>query len=226
MKLSLVVTQGVHAGKPIPIMSSQFLIGRDEQCQLRPASPAISKRHCAILVRDGKLLIQDFDSTNGTFVNDEKVTGEKPLKHGDRLKVGPLEFELKIERTAPAVKAPVAAKAAAGNATKAKAPEPPAADEEAVAVGTEEPEGEAASRSDRIAAMLLGLGDDGGVTPGTPTDEHGIPEGSTVMDMQGLPGAETKEEKKEDGKKDKGFKADTSAAADAILRKYMRRPRS
>jgi pSer/pThr/pTyr-binding forkhead associated (FHA) protein len=222
MKLSLVVTQGVHAGKPIPITSSQFLIGRDEQCQLRPASPAISKRHCAILVRDGKLLVQDFDSTNGTFVNDEKVTGEKPIKHGDRLKVGPLEFEVKVERPV-AAKAPVAV--AAAKAPAAKAPEPPAADDEVVGVGTEEPEGAESSRSDKIAAMLLGLGDEGGITPGTPTDEQGIPEGSTVMDLQGLPGAETKEEKKEDGKKDKGFKADTSAAADAILRKYMRRPR-
>ena len=47
MKLSLVVASGVHEGKAIPITVPQFVIGRDPQCQLRPASPAISKRHCA-----------------------------------------------------------------------------------------------------------------------------------------------------------------------------------
>ena len=59
MKLSLVVmTPGKMEGKAIAITLPQFVIGRDPQCQLRPASPVISKRHCAILVKDGKLNAQ------------------------------------------------------------------------------------------------------------------------------------------------------------------------
>src|SRR6516162_1872077 len=102
MKLSLVVTsQGKGAGKVIPITLAQFLIGRDPQCQLRPASPVISKRHCAVLVKGGKAFVRDFDSTNGTFVNDQPVKGEVELHNGDRLKVGPLAFLVKMETTTP-----------------------------------------------------------------------------------------------------------------------------
>src|SRR5689334_13828507 len=52
MKLSLaVLTPGRWEGKVIPITLAKFLIGRDPDCHLRPASPAISKRHCALVVR-------------------------------------------------------------------------------------------------------------------------------------------------------------------------------
>src|SRR5215813_12305118 len=102
MKLSLVVlTPGKTEGKVIPITLSQFVIGRDPQCHLRPASAVISKRHCAILVRDSKIFLRDFDSTNGTFVNDQPVKGEVEVKNDDRLKVGPLLFGLRVEAAAP-----------------------------------------------------------------------------------------------------------------------------
>src|SRR5437773_4550316 len=97
MKLSLVVlTEGKSEGKVIPITLSQFLIGRDPQCQLRPASALISKRHCAVLVRNGRVYVRDFDSTNGTFVNEKPVKGEAELQDADQLKVGPLDFRVKI----------------------------------------------------------------------------------------------------------------------------------
>src|SRR5688572_26890531 len=99
MKVSLVVSQGVHQGKVIPIPASEFLIGREEGCQLRPSSPAISKKHCAIINRGGKIFVKDFGSTNGTFVNDEPITGEVEVKKDDKVRVGPLEFVLKVQQT-------------------------------------------------------------------------------------------------------------------------------
>src|SRR3954462_10006145 len=98
MKLSLVVmTEGKQRGKVIPVTLAQFLIGRDPQCHLRPASPVISKRHCALLVRDQKAFLRDFDSTNGPFLNDEPVKGEVELHDGDQLKCGPLTFRVQLE---------------------------------------------------------------------------------------------------------------------------------
>ena len=85
MKLSLVVDDGVHKGKVIPIPLKQFLIGRDAQCHLRPASPLISKRHCALLVQGEKIFVRDFDSTNGTLLNSRPVKGERQM---DGLLVG------------------------------------------------------------------------------------------------------------------------------------------
>lgn len=102
MKLSLVVlAAGSMQGKGIDVKLSQFLVGRDPQCHLRPSSPLISKRHCAVIQREGKVFIRDFGSTNGTFVNDEPVKGEVELHNDDKLKIGPLLFAVKIEATAP-----------------------------------------------------------------------------------------------------------------------------
>jgi predicted component of type VI protein secretion system len=101
MKVSLVVATGAHEGRVIPITGPQFLIGRDQQCHLRPASQAISKLHCAVVVRDGKVFVQDFGSTNGTVVNDALVQGaEVAVESGATLRVGPLDFRFKIEKEA------------------------------------------------------------------------------------------------------------------------------
>src|SRR2546423_11845618 len=109
MKLVLLVlTSGKQEGKLLEIKLPQFLVGRDPQCHLRPASPSISKRHCAVIQREGKAFIRDFDSTNGTLLNEEPVKGEQELHDGDELKVGPLHFRVKLE-TSTAVNRPTPA---------------------------------------------------------------------------------------------------------------------
>jgi pSer/pThr/pTyr-binding forkhead associated (FHA) protein len=57
-------------------------------------------------VEDGILAIRDFGSKNGTLVNGERVAGERELKAGDKLTVGPLEFEVCILATTAAKKRP------------------------------------------------------------------------------------------------------------------------
>ena len=67
LKVQLVVTAaGPNQGRAIPLTSAKFMIGRDPDCQLRPASQAVSKKHCAIEVRDGKVYVADIGSTNGS----------------------------------------------------------------------------------------------------------------------------------------------------------------
>src|ERR1700680_1138138 len=98
MKLSLLVlTAGKQEGKTLEIKLPQFLVGRDPQCHLRPASALISKRHCVLIQREEKAFIRDFDSTNGLSVNDEPVKGERELHDGDQLKIGPIEFKVRLE---------------------------------------------------------------------------------------------------------------------------------
>ena len=156
MKISLVVlSAGKAAGKALSITAAQFIIGRDPECNLRPASAMISKRHCAVLVKDGQVSLRDFDSTNGTFINEEPVKGEVPLKNGDIIKVGPLSFKVVIEAGTLTPKPP--------NKTT---PPPPAAD---------------ISDDDAAAAALLAFEDDG--TVGSSGAGEEVPGGSTVMDM-------------------------------------------
>src|SRR5262249_19008647 len=96
MQLSLiVVTPGRWQGKSIPVSLSRFLIGRGEECHLRPTSSTISKRHCALLIQDGRIFVRDFDSTNGTFLNDRQIKGEVELWDGDHLRLGRLEFAVR-----------------------------------------------------------------------------------------------------------------------------------
>ena len=60
MKVNLIVTAaGPNQGRAIPIAGEKFIIGRDPECNLRPASQAISKQHCALLVRGGKVFVLD-----------------------------------------------------------------------------------------------------------------------------------------------------------------------
>jgi pSer/pThr/pTyr-binding forkhead associated (FHA) protein len=221
MKLSLVVkTAGKMEGKILTIPLSQFVIGRDPQCHLRPASPAISKRHCALIQREGKVFVQDFDSTNGTFVNDVQVKGEVELHNTDLLRVGPLLFIVHVEAQ-PAVNRPTPPPPtkAPTQSARLSAEQKHAAEKKPLPRTAME---EGPADDDSVAAMLLSLQDDAGA--GLLGGE--VPEGSTVMDL-GIPPLNA-DGTPADPKKDDKAKAappSTSNAAKALLEKYMRRPR-
>lgn len=214
MKLSLIVTQGNAQGKTVPINVPQFIIGRDPQCHLRPASPVISKRHCALLIREGKAYIRDFKSTNGTIVNDEPVDGERELKDKDRLKVGPLNFEVRIELPVPVDKPTPLPEVKAPSASAH------AGDEEA------------------IADMLLDA-DDAAAGDGIDLAAgSGEPEqGSTILDLDAVKRAAEAQETQEMPADRPGSKpavkktpppvnkSSTQSAAEAILAKMSRRNR-
>jgi pSer/pThr/pTyr-binding forkhead associated (FHA) protein len=96
MEVKLVVANGKQAGKEISVKSPKFVIGRNEDCELRPQSHLVSRRHCAILIEDEVAIVEDLGSTNGTFVNDEKLEGRRELKTGDRIKIGLLEVDVQL----------------------------------------------------------------------------------------------------------------------------------
>lgn len=96
MEVKLVVTNGRHAGREIPIKGPKFFIGRAEDCHLRPGSDLVSRHHCVILVGEDNVKVRDFGSKNGTFVNGEQVSPEQDLFPGDRLVVGQLDFDVRI----------------------------------------------------------------------------------------------------------------------------------
>ncbi|MBA4191364.1 MAG: hypothetical protein C0467_25570 [Planctomycetaceae bacterium] len=105
-KFHLVVVGGVHDGRVIPVVPP-FLIGRATECHLRPASTAVSLRHCVIEEREGHAFIQDLGSTNGTFLNDDRLTSDCPLRDGDELCVGPLRFLVSSDSPIRIVEEPV-----------------------------------------------------------------------------------------------------------------------
>jgi pSer/pThr/pTyr-binding forkhead associated (FHA) protein len=92
MKWALMVDQGKQKGTIIPIRKSPFVMGRDEDCHLRAANSYVSHRHCELQTDGEKITIRDCHSTNGTFINSEKIDGEAELHEGDRVKIGSLTF--------------------------------------------------------------------------------------------------------------------------------------
>ncbi len=107
LKVELKVLEGRQQGKAIPLNVRQFLIGREEDCHLRPNSDLVSRHHCVFTVDDFTVRLRDLGSTNGTFVNGERVQGQVVLEPGDHVSVGKLSFEIVIRKGAP-VSAPVA----------------------------------------------------------------------------------------------------------------------
>ena len=101
MIVQLVVATGSRMGQVIPVTGEKFIIGRAEDCHMRPQSESISRYHCAILVGD-KVVVRDLGSTNGVRLNGEKINAEQVLCNGDKLTIAPLEFYLHIDTDASA----------------------------------------------------------------------------------------------------------------------------
>lgn len=105
MDVYLIASKGRRKGFAFLLPADLFLIGADPVCNLRSFLPGIAPRHCAVLCKNRRVTLLDLDSGEPVFVNGELVppNAEWLLHQGDRVEVGPLEFqvqytELKLER--------------------------------------------------------------------------------------------------------------------------------
>ncbi|MDA0833733.1 MAG: SpoIIE family protein phosphatase [Planctomycetota bacterium] len=84
----------LQGGETIPftLSESETVIGRHSDCQVMLNSNMVSRRHARVVVREGAYCIEDLGSGNGTYLNGQPVLEPTPLKHDDRVKVGPILF--------------------------------------------------------------------------------------------------------------------------------------
>jgi FHA domain len=68
------------------------VMGRGDQAEIRLEDPFASSRHARLLRQGGIVVLEDLGSTNGTYLNEELLTGPQPLHRGDRLRIGDSEF--------------------------------------------------------------------------------------------------------------------------------------
>jgi hypothetical protein len=224
MKISLVVlTAGKMMGKEIPITAAEFRIGKDPSCQLKPAS-GVSDKHCAFLVKQGKLFLVDLGSSEGTFVNDNKISAEVELKLKDKVKVGPLLFEVKFEAptASPAVAAPAAKPAVAAPAPAAKPAVAAPAAKPAVAAPAAKPEEKvepkkSSGEGDDDLDDLLFDDDDKSPSGTKPSWKDAIPEAGAQKDAGGSGASSEGGAKPEEKPKPT---ANTSDAAAALFAKF------
>jgi pSer/pThr/pTyr-binding forkhead associated (FHA) protein len=77
----------------IPLDRAVVVVGRHYWCDVRIASPRVSRRHCCLaLDRDG-VLVRDLGSTNGTRINGQRVK-EGVLRPGDELAIAHCRYQL------------------------------------------------------------------------------------------------------------------------------------
>lgn len=79
---------GKYQGGEFPLKGDkQLIIGRSSELDIVLVEDMVSRKHAKITLQAGKITIEDLGSTNGTFVNGEKVKSSR-LKEGDRILVG------------------------------------------------------------------------------------------------------------------------------------------
>src|SRR5713101_544525 len=102
----LVVLSAGLTGRTHELKVDKTTIGRVEDNTFQIAEPSVSSHHCEILLRGSDVVVRDLNSTNGTFLNGEKVS-ETVIKPGQILRLGQIEMRLETQATAPASKKPV-----------------------------------------------------------------------------------------------------------------------
>jgi diguanylate cyclase (GGDEF)-like protein len=84
---SVVILHGNHLGKRFEIRDGELTIGRSSQCDIEVNEDNVSRKHAKIYKRNKKFVVEDLGSTNGTFVNTQKVE-IKELQDSDIVLVG------------------------------------------------------------------------------------------------------------------------------------------
>jgi EAL domain-containing protein (putative c-di-GMP-specific phosphodiesterase class I) len=86
--------------RSVRIDSSQFVVGRRSGVSLQLANPSVSGTHAELLVEEANLYVRDLGSTNGTFVNGERINERCKLKHGDLVQFAQNVFRVGVETDA------------------------------------------------------------------------------------------------------------------------------
>jgi hypothetical protein len=68
------------------------VMGRGDQAEIRLEDPFASSRHARLTRQGAVIVLEDLSSTNGTYLNEELLSGPQPLHAGDRVRIGDSEF--------------------------------------------------------------------------------------------------------------------------------------
>ncbi len=84
----------------IALQGQDLDVGRSRKCQIRVVEDSTSRRHASIVNREGRYLLVDHGSRNGTFVNGKRIQGAITLQHRDRIRIGKTDFLFSEDATA------------------------------------------------------------------------------------------------------------------------------
>jgi predicted component of type VI protein secretion system len=114
----VVLSEGL-TGRSHDLKVDKTTIGRLEDNTFQIAEQSVSSHHCEVLLKGNDVIVRDLNSTNGTYINGEKIS-EKVLKPGQILRLGNIEARLEVDGVTPASTATAGAPAAGASADKKK----------------------------------------------------------------------------------------------------------
>ncbi|GAB3152482.1 hypothetical protein GCM10027290_43220 [Micromonospora sonneratiae] len=88
----LMVVNGSLRGASFRLTSGSTVIGRGEGADILVEDHRVSRRHATVQVVDGRVLLSDAGSTNGTWLNDQRVSDPREVRDGDRIRLGGVEL--------------------------------------------------------------------------------------------------------------------------------------
>ncbi len=77
-------------------LDGDLVLGRGEHAEIRLEDPFASSRHARMYEQGNIVVIEDLDSTNGTYLNEELLQTPRPLHPGDRVRIGDSEFVFEV----------------------------------------------------------------------------------------------------------------------------------
>jgi predicted component of type VI protein secretion system len=84
----LKMRSGPNPGMTFPLEQEEILLGRDLANDITIGDPEVSRRHARFFMRDDNIFVEDLGSTNGTFLNGERISSPKQLRVGDVITLG------------------------------------------------------------------------------------------------------------------------------------------
>jgi hypothetical protein len=86
--LQLLAQQGPRAGQSFDLNKPVVTIGREAGNDIVLEDPQVSRHHARLTLEAGGYVLEDLGSTNGTFINDQRLMGTRPINPGDKLRLG------------------------------------------------------------------------------------------------------------------------------------------
>jgi pSer/pThr/pTyr-binding forkhead associated (FHA) protein len=97
MDITLVIFKENGQRVEFPLHKEMVTIGRELDCDLQIPLQSVSRRHCEMRLEGDSVLLKDSGSSNGTYHNSDRLTGEIAVSAGDHIRVGPVTFTVVID---------------------------------------------------------------------------------------------------------------------------------
>lgn len=96
MTASLVLIKHSQEQVEVPLKHAKTIIGRHTDCAIRIPDVSVSRQHCELSMADGRVVIRDLGSSNGTYVNRRRISSTE-LAPADLINVGKFVFVVRID---------------------------------------------------------------------------------------------------------------------------------